>query len=588
MAELDSQPKTLQTIYAWYSQNKLFVNRRYQRKLVWTLPEKQNLVGSVLRELPIPAVLLAERDGGTYEIIDGLQRLHTLMSFVETSFATEDDLYFDVKRFLTAEERLLAGKFSTPEGAQSFLSSTEISTFLDYPLSISIMRGATEAEVDDVFARINTYGHQLSDQERRQAGVQGDFPKLVRELASELRGDVSAEALELAQMPMISIDLPKTKHGYAVQADQVFWVVQGVLNGGNLRDSLDEQCIADIVASIVGGSILERSKDALDQVYNAGDPESSRIAAAIDSYGISRITDEFKFCIQEVQKIAAAGASEKLRKILFKGTSNNPFPNVFAVLVIALHEALVAEKRSIADYGGVKKALVNLSDRLDSTKKGTVSEERRKNVNIIKGLIAGSLVDGAPAGLYSNPSMIDIDSIIRRSQVETARYELKQGVLPLGGPRDINTGVFDKVVRTMCGIANCGPEDGGVVLIGVVDKEVDAAKIATLDDVVPVKVGSRSVVGVAREARHIGDSIETYFGRWKQAIRNSGLSEPLKAEVLAAMDFNDYLGLGVVVLRVPAQRTLSYVDDRVYGRAGDETVELTTAPQIAAAATRFA
>ncbi|MFJ4874042.1 DUF262 domain-containing protein [Streptomyces sp. NPDC088745] len=64
MAELSPQQRSIQSIYAWYSENKLWVNRRYQRKLVWTLTEKQKLIESVLKEYPIPAILLAERDGG--------------------------------------------------------------------------------------------------------------------------------------------------------------------------------------------------------------------------------------------------------------------------------------------------------------------------------------------------------------------------------------------------------------------------------------------------------------------------------------------------------------------------------------------
>lgn len=383
MAELDSQPKTLQTIYTWYSQDKLFVNRRYQRKLVWTLPEKQKLVESVLSKLPIPAVLMSEREGGGYEIIDGLQRLHSLMSFIEQGFPTERGKFFDTARFLTTEERRQAGLFWTPGGdsqeaadpdvrdetaekdadgenaeqqAVELLDSSAVSQYLDYPLSISIMRGASAEEVDEVFGRINTYGHQLSDQERRQAGVQGDFPRIVRELATELRGDVSSDVLNLAQMPMISIDLPKMKHGYAVQADQVFWVRQGVLNGGNLRDSLDEQCIADILASIVGGKILARSKEALDKVYDRSEPESEAIAKSLDSYGSAKLKDEFKFCVQEVLNITASNGDEKLRKVLFKGSSNNPFPNVFALLLIGIHEVLISEKHRIANYAGVKKA----------------------------------------------------------------------------------------------------------------------------------------------------------------------------------------------------------------------------------------
>ncbi|WP_439381655.1 DUF262 domain-containing protein [Amycolatopsis lexingtonensis] len=90
MAELDSQPKSVQSIYSWYSEGKLFVNRRYQRKLVWTQVEKQKLVESVLKKYPVPAILLAERGSGDYEVIDGLQRLHTLVSFIEGAFPTLD------------------------------------------------------------------------------------------------------------------------------------------------------------------------------------------------------------------------------------------------------------------------------------------------------------------------------------------------------------------------------------------------------------------------------------------------------------------------------------------------------------------
>jgi uncharacterized protein with ParB-like and HNH nuclease domain len=62
MAELDSSPRSIQSLYSWYADKKLWVNRRYQRKLVWTLEEKQKLVASVLSGYPIPAILLAERE----------------------------------------------------------------------------------------------------------------------------------------------------------------------------------------------------------------------------------------------------------------------------------------------------------------------------------------------------------------------------------------------------------------------------------------------------------------------------------------------------------------------------------------------
>ena len=68
MAELASQPSPVQSVYAWYRDDKLYVNRRYQRKLVWTLEEKQRLIESILKRYPIPAILLAEREDSTWNL----------------------------------------------------------------------------------------------------------------------------------------------------------------------------------------------------------------------------------------------------------------------------------------------------------------------------------------------------------------------------------------------------------------------------------------------------------------------------------------------------------------------------------------
>lgn len=61
--------------YELYRKNLLYVNRRYQRKLVWTVKEKQNLIESILKKYPVPLILLASIEDGKYEIIDGMQRL---------------------------------------------------------------------------------------------------------------------------------------------------------------------------------------------------------------------------------------------------------------------------------------------------------------------------------------------------------------------------------------------------------------------------------------------------------------------------------------------------------------------------------
>lgn len=119
MADLASQPTSIQSVYSWYREDRLYVNRRYQRKLVWTLEEKQKLIESILKKYPIPAILVAEKEDkpGSFEIIDELQRLHAIVSFVETSFSSLDGKFFNLEFFGNYHLDIAGAKYSQPRSA---------------------------------------------------------------------------------------------------------------------------------------------------------------------------------------------------------------------------------------------------------------------------------------------------------------------------------------------------------------------------------------------------------------------------------------------------------------------------------------
>ena len=125
------------------------------------------------------------------------------------------------------------------------------------------------------------------------------------------------------------------------------------------------------------------------------------------------------------------------------------------------------------------------------------------------------------------------------------------------------------------------------MIIGVTDKDSDAARIKTLDGIEAKKVGRRFVVGVAREAKILDLSIENYFSKWKNSIKNSELSQSLRDSVLSNMDFNSFYGLGVIVITILPQKELSYVGEEIYWRNGDATELAKTPKQIATLAQRF-
>jgi hypothetical protein len=369
MSELSPQPTPVQKVYNWYRDGALLVNRRYQRKLVWTLAEKQKLIDSLLQEYPIPLIILAEIQSSSpsaFEILDGLQRLHTIVSFIENAFPTEDGRFFDVDEFTRAKEERESGRFQQSTSKKK-ISRTEVAKILDYVLPISIIRNASEKVVTDVFGRINSYGHRLSDQERRQAGLLSEFSKFVRTTACDIRGDVSIETLPLHKMPEISVDLPKSRYGYSVQAEDVFWVRQGILRSTDLRDSLDEQVIADIATCAVSPQFMERSKDALDRIYDQSKDDSAATSSSFSAYGADKLKSEIKYCIELVDRIVAAGNSRTLRSLIFENRTTNPFPTVFSSIFLALHELSFKDQLVLADASGAHKELSNVHGRLNTS-----------------------------------------------------------------------------------------------------------------------------------------------------------------------------------------------------------------------------
>ena len=64
----------------------LILQPDYQRNYVATSKIASRLIESILMDVPIPVVFLAEESDGTMSIIDGQQRLTTFISFLEGKF----------------------------------------------------------------------------------------------------------------------------------------------------------------------------------------------------------------------------------------------------------------------------------------------------------------------------------------------------------------------------------------------------------------------------------------------------------------------------------------------------------------------
>ena len=64
-----------------YTEGELIVSPDYQRLFRWDLRQKSQLIESILIGIPLPSIFVAQDNQGRWEIVDGLQRISTLLEF---------------------------------------------------------------------------------------------------------------------------------------------------------------------------------------------------------------------------------------------------------------------------------------------------------------------------------------------------------------------------------------------------------------------------------------------------------------------------------------------------------------------------
>lgn len=109
--DLTVKGESVERIYGNYREMRYIVNRRYQRKLVWTLDEKRKFIDSIANGYPVPIILLAESRKGEknfLDIIDGMQRMNAIMGFLENEYLVGDG-YFDLNTMADTKALLDSG-----------------------------------------------------------------------------------------------------------------------------------------------------------------------------------------------------------------------------------------------------------------------------------------------------------------------------------------------------------------------------------------------------------------------------------------------------------------------------------------------
>ena len=150
----------------WMDERTLVLNAEFQRRAVWQPPAKAYLIDTILRERPMPNIYLRTKTNlrtrrAYREVVDGQQRLRAIREFANGEFALGK----------------IAGEFAGMRYAD--LDPESQANFLSYRIGVVQLSNASDAEVLDVFQRINAHGLSLNRQELRHGKYQGEFRNTV-------------------------------------------------------------------------------------------------------------------------------------------------------------------------------------------------------------------------------------------------------------------------------------------------------------------------------------------------------------------------------------------------------------------------
>ena len=165
----DSYPMSIGEIINLYKDEEIIINPEFQRYFRWSISQKSRFIESILLGIPTPSIFVYQREDGVWELVDGLQRISTLLEFVgilkDASGRRKDCLVLEGTEMLPSLARM---KWEGHEDDKfSFTQPLRID-FKRAKIQVEIIRKESDTQAKfELFQRINTGGSFLSYQEVR-------------------------------------------------------------------------------------------------------------------------------------------------------------------------------------------------------------------------------------------------------------------------------------------------------------------------------------------------------------------------------------------------------------------------------------
>ena len=289
MAHWNSSPHPISDIRDWSETRRLELRPDFQRREVWSAPARIMLMDTILRDIPMPKIFLANtiRDGKTYRVvIDGQQRITAILSFLRDEFS-------------------LTTPYSSQEYGKYFseLDKDTQERFLSYQIDFNEALNPSDEETREVYARINKYTVPLTKQELRRADFPGDF-------------------LDISEKLSVHPDFE----------------IMGLFTTANRRRYADVEYVSELLAAMIDG--IQDKKADLDNFYID--------YADWDEKGKNKIKKKFFQVLKEIRLISSCMDSD-ISETRFRQRAD--FYTLFTAINELISEGYSVEQKDVKPIG---------------------------------------------------------------------------------------------------------------------------------------------------------------------------------------------------------------------------------------------
>lgn len=225
--ERNTRPQDVTWFLDQLETEKLDLSPSFQRKSVWNSKDRQFFTETILLNFPCPAVFLykdIDRNGkAIYRVIDGKQRLQTIVMFRNNEFKTSDNSSLPIE----ARNKLF-----------NELSDDFKKAFWNFNIPVEMINTDEATTLNNIFDRLNRNNKKLNNQELRNARYDGFFFSFVEK-----------------------------------ESEDPFWEGMKLFTKGNISRMEDQQFIAELASIIIEEKIIGFDHDKLDEYYAKYDSE---------------------------------------------------------------------------------------------------------------------------------------------------------------------------------------------------------------------------------------------------------------------------------------------------------------------------